>query len=86
MINSDCSQSPDSLICAFQKCHLQCNTSADCDSGLRCVLGTKPEHVCLLPEEQDCKLSSDCPEPLVCGQDGECRDQCDETSTRAPSP
>ncbi|MFO0571406.1 MAG: putative metal-binding motif-containing protein [Polyangiaceae bacterium] len=80
LINSDCSQSPDQLICAFQRCHIQCNSSADCDTGLRCVLGTKPEHVCLLKEEQDCKLSSDCPDPLVCGPDGECRDQCKTNS------
>lgn len=76
LINSDCSQSPDPLICAFQRCHIQCNTSADCETGLRCVLGTKPEHVCLLPEEQDCGSSADCPAPLLCGDDGECRDQC----------
>ena len=76
VINSDCGQKPDPLICAFRLCHVQCNTSADCDKDLRCVLGTKPEHVCLLPDEQTCKSSASCPEELACGPDGECRDKC----------
>lgn len=76
VINSDCSQKPDPLICAFRLCHIQCQTSEDCDPGLRCVLGDKPEHVCQLPEEVNCTYNSDCPGTQICGIDGECRDAC----------
>ena len=34
VVNSDCGQKPDPLICAFRLCHVQCNTSADCDKEI----------------------------------------------------
>jgi hypothetical protein len=81
LINSDCSQDPDPLICVFRRCHEQCNTTPDCpvDSRgkqLRCMLGTQPQHVCQLEDEKYCEYNSDCPSGQLCGTDGECRDQC----------
>jgi len=76
VVNSDCTQTPDPLSCVYRLCHEQCQTSADCDSATaqRCMLGTKPEHVCQIIK--DCTYNSDCPGIEVCGPDGECRDQC----------
>ncbi|MBK7586196.1 MAG: hypothetical protein IPI67_39180 [Myxococcales bacterium] len=79
LVNSDCSQTPEPLVCAFQRCHVKCNTDADCEKGLRCMLADKPVHVCQLPDElpsPPCKYSSECPGEQVCGVDGECRDAC----------
>ncbi|MEM6789652.1 MAG: hypothetical protein AAF715_19190 [Myxococcota bacterium] len=78
LLNSDCEEG---LLCVFRRCHQQCNTSADCpldDSGEneRCMLGTKPDHYCQLPDERACIYNSECPGPQICGNDGECRDQC----------
>jgi hypothetical protein len=78
LLNSDCDAG---LACVFQRCHVQCKTSADCPLAsdgerLRCVLGDKPEHVCQLEEERDCAYHSECPGSQVCGPDGECRDEC----------
>src|SRR6185503_21027505 len=33
-INSDCSSD---LKCVWQRCHVECETSKDCDAALRCV-------------------------------------------------
>jgi hypothetical protein len=65
----------------YQRCHVQCNTSADCPiaadgTRLRCVLGDKPEHVCQLEDELHCAYHSECPGKQVCGPDGQCRDEC----------
>jgi len=79
VINSDCSQSPVPLVCAFQRCHIKCVTDADCEPGLRCMLADKPVHVCQLPDEvpnPPCKYSSECPGEQLCAVDGECRDAC----------
>ncbi|MDF3068967.1 MAG: uncharacterized protein K0R38_4568 [Polyangiaceae bacterium] len=73
LVNSDCS-SP--LVCAFEACHAECESSRDCDTGARCVAAARPYKVCQLEEERACKRTSDCAEGLVCGVDGECRDQC----------
>lgn len=73
LINTDCT---DPLVCAFRSCHVQCETSRDCDDGQRCMLSDRPFHVCQLPSEKDCGYNSDCPEGQLCGVDGECRDQC----------
>jgi hypothetical protein len=74
-LNSDCS-SP--LICAFQTCHVECETTRDCvtHGGGLCVQGEKPNHVCQNPDEQKCAHNSECPGKQVCGQDAHCRDAC----------
>jgi hypothetical protein len=77
LIDSDC-RSP--LVCAFKTCHVQCATSdggsstPDCPSGEICVASDRPYQVC--QTIQTCTYNSDCPSPLVCGRDLECRDQC----------
>ncbi|RYZ02773.1 MAG: hypothetical protein EOO73_30380 [Myxococcales bacterium] len=73
LVNSDCG-SP--LVCAFEACHAECESSRDCDAGARCVAAARPYKVCQLEEERACERSSDCAEGLVCGVDGECRDRC----------
>src|SRR6185436_16091028 len=73
VINSDCSND---LKCAWQRCHVECETSKDCNPNLRCVTGNRPSNVCQLEDETTCDYNSQCPEGLVCAVDGECRDQC----------
>ena len=73
LVNSDCS-SP--LVCAFEACHAECQSSRDCDDGARCVAAARPYKVCQLEEERLCQRTSDCAEGLICGIDGECRDHC----------
>lgn len=73
LVNSDCNAP---LVCAFEACHAECESSRDCDAGARCVAAARPYKVCQLEEERACARGSDCAEGLVCGVDGECRDQC----------
>ncbi len=73
LINSDC-ESP--MVCAFKSCHVECTTSRDCEDGARCIAAERPFRVCQLETERDCSTNADCPTPLVCGVDGECRDGC----------
>ena len=78
LLNSDCE---DGLICVFRRCHQQCNTSVDCPVGgdgehERCMLGSKPDHYCQLEDETACVYNSECPGQQICGNDGECRDEC----------
>ncbi|HKQ69792.1 MAG TPA: hypothetical protein VJT73_10660 [Polyangiaceae bacterium] len=73
LINTDC-QTP--LVCAFRRCHMQCTTSRDCDTGQRCVASDRPYHVCQLEEEKSCSYNTDCPKGQTCGLDLQCRDEC----------
>ncbi len=76
-INSDC-KSP--LVCAFERCHVQCQETRDCPLGSRCVRTDGDYGVCLLEDETTCSAASDCPGKLVCAVDHECRDSCLRTS------
>ena len=75
-LNSDCGGA---LVCSFGYCHAACVTSKDCTKGERCTPGYETDGGLLgstcLPI-QHCSLNSDCPEPLVCGVDLQCRAQC----------
>ncbi len=73
LVNSDCTTP---LVCAFEACHAECESSRDCESGARCVAAARPYKVCQLEEERACATTADCAEALVCGVDGECRDSC----------
>ena len=73
LINSDCNAP---LVCAFRRCHNECTSSRDCPSGQRCVASDRPFKVCELAEEKTCTTNVDCPVGMVCGVDGQCRDQC----------
>ncbi|HEX4340707.1 MAG TPA: hypothetical protein VH062_32585 [Polyangiaceae bacterium] len=77
LINSDCT-SP--LVCAFQRCHNECTDSRDCNMGQRCVASDRPFKVCELAEEKNCSTNVDCPPGMVCGVDGQCRDQCSSSN------
>ncbi len=87
LINSDCSQSPLPLVCAFERCHIKCEKDADCEPGLYCRIADNPVHVCQLPSEvpdPPCKYSSECPGSQVCGIDGVCRDGCKTSKDCVP--
>ena len=71
LINSDCA---DPLVCAFRRCHTQCDTVRDCPAGLECVPADRPFNVCLLADET-CRTQP-CPAGLVCGADLLCRAPC----------
>lgn len=73
LINSDCTAP---LKCAFRRCHTECETTRDCPLGQRCVASDRPFHVCQFEDEAKCSNNASCPSPMVCGVDGECRDQC----------
>ncbi len=72
-INSDC-DSP--LVCAFQTCHQQCDSSRDCPDSELCVTSVRPHSVCQFPSEATCAYNSQCVAGEVCARDGHCRDQC----------
>ena len=78
-LNSDC-ESP--LVCAFQRCHRECNTDKDCpldpDIGrhVSCVPSDRPNNVCLLKGERTCVYNTECPEGLFCARDQRCRVAC----------
>jgi hypothetical protein len=73
LINTHCNVP---LVCAFRRCHEECEDSRDCSPGQRCVSSDRPFHVCQLPIETKCSYNTQCPDGQVCGVDGECRDQC----------
>lgn len=72
-VNSDCSAP---LVCAFQRCHVECTVTRDCHDAQRCVGAEEVAHVCQLDQEAHCKTSADCASGFKCGPDGACRDQC----------
>jgi formylglycine-generating enzyme required for sulfatase activity len=76
-IDSDCE---DKLRCAFQKCHVECEESKDCEptygADARCVISNRPFNVCQLPEDRSCSYNSDCPVGQRCASDRSCRDEC----------
>lgn len=77
-LNSDCT---DPNVCVFGTCHAECNTTADCENGERCVKGEKGgANVCQLASESKCATSADCSGSQVCGVDGACRDGCKATT------
>jgi hypothetical protein len=80
-INTDCNAP---LVCAFRRCHAECETTRDCPGGARCVESDRPFHVCQLGVEKNCTYNSDCPQGQVCGVDQNCRDQCKSDSDCVP--
>jgi hypothetical protein len=86
-INTDCE---DPLVCAFGRCHVECDEDRDCRPlGLRCM--NAPEKtdrvgVCQLESEVTCESDRDCPGVTqVCGIDNECRDPCDGDADCTPT-
>jgi len=72
LLNTDCN-SP--LVCAFRKCHTECNEQRDCPDGELCVPTDKPFKVCMFESEQQCDFNSQCPERFKCVF-GKCRPEC----------
>jgi hypothetical protein len=73
LVNSDCAAP---LVCAFERCHVECVTTRDCDGKLRCVGAHEQERVCQLEDDATCVTTADCAQGLVCSGDGACRDTC----------
>lgn len=72
-INSDCSEL---LVCAFELCHEECNSSRDCQRDARCVTTSQGRNVCQLPNEAGCSRNDRCQGSQVCAPDRQCRDGC----------
>jgi hypothetical protein len=53
-INSDC-VAP--LVCAFKRCHDECNESRDCPNDQHWMVSDRPFHVCQLPVEETCSYN-----------------------------
>jgi len=66
ILNSDCNHG---LVCTWGKCHVACNTSADCPAGDSCITSSDQSNVCQLPGETYCIYNHDCPSGLICGVD-----------------
>jgi hypothetical protein len=73
VVNSDCAQP---LICAFQRCHVECVKTRDCTGTLRCVGAQAAARVCQLADEAACQSSDDCELGFACAQDEQCRETC----------
>ena len=71
-MNSDCNNP---LSCSYGRCHVTCKEARDCAPGQLCA-GPLGAGVCLLLDEQECSLNSDCPGELFCAIDLKCRTQC----------
>src|SRR5260221_8806873 len=79
-INTDCNNP---LSCTFGKCHRACETTRDCLDGAHC-LKVAGGNVCQQPAETKCTFTSDCPEPLKCAVDSQCRVECQEARDCIP--
>lgn len=81
-LNSEC-DSP--LVCAFQRCHIECAEDRDCKVGEeRCVRG-EDGNVCQLDQEIQCTSDRNCPGKQTCAADGECRDSCRSADDCTPT-
>src|SRR5206468_824568 len=72
LMNSDCNNP---LSCTFGKCHVTCADARDCASNELCVKGPSGA-VCQLQAESHCEYRSQCPAPLACALDRQCRSEC----------
>lgn len=72
LMNSDCASA---LVCTFGHCHTACATARDCPTGQLCLKGSDGAS-CQPPAEAHCLYHSDCPMPLTCALDRQCRAQC----------
>src|SRR4029078_9754974 len=77
VLNSECTKIGPNLVCALGFCVSPCNESVDCGAGLLCVK-TDKGNACRAPEAAKCAQNSDCKDPLVCGRDLTCRQECVE--------
>lgn len=75
-LNSECEEP---LVCAFERCHVACETDRDCEGqGGRCVRTDDGEgRVCQFEDNVECERDKDCEGKQICAVDGTCRDLCD---------
>ena len=75
--SADCEQG---LACEFGRCRLECTTDDECPDGLCVAVTDDVEYrVCtFLPNELDCTRGEGCAAPLICGDDGRCRNSCSD--------
>ncbi len=73
-LNSDCA---DPLVCAFERCHTECQETRDCPRDSRCVASGKDGvFICQLEDEATCSDDDDCPGKQRCAEDLICRGGC----------
>jgi len=72
LFQSDCAGA---LVCVQGYCLNKCQTSKDCSPVARCIM-TSEGTTCEAPEQATCHYNSQCPTPLVCAGDFQCRSQC----------
>ncbi|HVU50485.1 MAG TPA: hypothetical protein VHL80_07345 [Polyangia bacterium] len=72
LFQSDC---VGALACVQGYCVAKCQTSKDCNPVGRCIT-TSEGTTCEAPETATCHYNSQCPAPLICAGDFQCRNQC----------
>jgi alpha-tubulin suppressor-like RCC1 family protein len=72
-LSSDC---PEGLVCRFDTCTNVCSSDRDCINGLICDVIEAGNLACRDPSEEECRLNSDCRDPLICARDLRCRPEC----------
>lgn len=76
----ECSASADcirpELVCLEGRCQLSCREDRDCEPGVFCTENEIGERACHDVTTDGCVYTSDCPAPLVCGIDRQCRLEC----------
>jgi hypothetical protein len=75
VMNSECANP---LSCTFGKCHAACAEARDCGKGELCVKSPTGA-VCQQQAEAKCAYKSECPKPLTCAIDRQCRTECLKT-------
>src|SRR6185369_11490302 len=65
------------LSCVQGYCVKACDQSKDCPYSERCIKATEG-NTCQPLEKATCALNSQCTQPLVCGIDLQCRNQCNQ--------
>lgn len=66
-------------VCRFGTCTTECGDDRDCPPGAMCQLDDESgANACVEPIAELCIYNSDCPAPLVCGQDQRCELECAE--------
>lgn len=65
------------LECRFGTCTTACVDDRDCPPGASCQFDDETSaNACVEPIAELCIYDSDCPEPLICGDDQRCRLEC----------
>lgn len=62
------------LVCRLGRCRAECAETRDCPLGAECLPGASGGSCALATDR--CTADAECPAPLVCGSDGQCRAAC----------